>query len=198
MQSVRQWIADWSGTFLFFALILAARSSFADHYFVPTGSMEHTLVPGDHVVVNKMAYGLRLPFTRLEVIDQGTPARGEVVVFDSPEDGTRLIKRVVAVSGDLIEVNQGRLSINGRALAQGPHTEVEVFGERIARLNLADGGGPNVRPQRVPEGYVVVIGDHRGDSMDSRHFGLVEADAAYGKALGVVYRRQQGFLWQRL
>src|SRR5690606_26774587 len=94
----------------------AARSSLADHYYVPSGSMEYALLPGDRVIVNKTAYGLRLPLTTIDVIEGKPPERGDVAVFDSPRDGTRLIKRIVAVGGDVVSVKEGLLSINGRTL----------------------------------------------------------------------------------
>src|SRR5690606_26076009 len=72
------------------ALLTAARSSLADHYYVPSGSMEYTLLPGDRVIVDKTAYGLRIPFTTIDLIDGDPPERGDVAVFDSPRDGTRL------------------------------------------------------------------------------------------------------------
>ena len=77
-------------------VVLAGRSSLADHYIVPSGSMEPTLVPGDRVLVDKMSFGIRLPFSEIVIIEGETPRAGEVVIFDSPEDGVRLIKRVVA------------------------------------------------------------------------------------------------------
>ncbi|RKI32332.1 signal peptidase I, partial [Corallococcus sp. AB049A] len=80
-------------------LLAAARDTLANHYVVPSGSMQPTLQPGDRVVVDMRAYGLRLPFTGKELMATGVPQRGEVAVFDSPADGTRLIKRVAAVAG---------------------------------------------------------------------------------------------------
>ena len=82
--------------------IMAGRSALADHYYVPSGSMEYTLIPGDRVFVDKRAYGLRIPFTNIELA-QGDPVRrGDIVIFDSPRDDVRLIKRIVAVGGDAI------------------------------------------------------------------------------------------------
>ena len=97
-----------AGNFLLLLLgLMAARSTLADHYYVPSGSMEPTLVPGDRVVVDKMAYGMRVPFTQIHVTGGDAVTRGEVVIFDSPRDGTRLIKRIVAIGGDEVIVNNG-------------------------------------------------------------------------------------------
>ena len=176
--------------------VLAARSSLADHYLVPSGSMEFTLLPGDHVIADKTAYGLRTPFLGWKLSEGARPARGEVVIFDSPEDGSRLIKRIVAIEGDLVELRGGRLSIDGHKLAAS--AEVELFGERSAELNLSFGGGPDLGPVRVPAGKVLVIGDSRGNSRDSRIFGFVPAEEIYGRAGVVFYRSDSGFLWKPL
>ncbi|AKC86586.1 signal peptidase I [Pseudoxanthomonas suwonensis] len=179
-------------------LLGTARASFANHYHVPSGSMQPTLQAGDRVVVDMSAYGLRVPFTRHVLVERGRPQRGDVVVFASPRDGTRLIKRVVAVAGDRVELYDGRLSINGLPLADADGGEAERFGARVARLDLADGGGPDIPGVVVPPGHVLVLGDHRGDSVDGRWFGFVEADALYARAVAVYWRRGEGPGWQRL
>ena len=168
---------------IFMLGLLIARSSFADHYLVPSGSMENTLFPGDRVVVDKRAYGLRVPFTLTRIMPGEAPARGDVVVFDAPDDGTRLIKRIVAVGGDVLEVRRGRALINGAP------------GDEKAAIDLRKGGGPDVAPVRVPEGHVFVMGDFRGNSRDSRFFGFVREDRIYAKAARVYYRAGEGLVW---
>src|SRR5690606_18576578 len=96
------------------ALLVVARSSFANHYHVPSGSMEPTLRPGDRVLVDMSAYGLRLPLGGPQVLARGRPVPGDVVVFRSPADGTRLIKRVVAVGGQQVALVDGHLHVDGR------------------------------------------------------------------------------------
>lgn len=177
-------------------LLLLARTSFANHYQVPSGSMEPTLLPGDRVVVDMSAYGLRIPYTDVQLVHRGVPRRGDVVVFKSPADGTRLIKRVVAVAGDRVELREGRLSIDGVPLAGPARADVEVYGERSARLGLDMGGGPDIGPTRIPPGKLLVLGDHRGNSIDGRWFGLVDAETVYARALAVYWR--DGFVWERL
>lgn len=180
---------EWLPVLLFLLLVLIARSTLADHYHVPSGSMEPSLVPGDHVVVDKAAYGFRFPFTNHVLLAGDSPRAGDVVIFDSPVDGVRLIKRVVAVGGDVVAVRDGRVWVNG---------VIEHYDGRAVPLNLAAGGGPDLAPVQVPEGQVLVLGDHRGNSRDGRFFGFVPAASLYGKATGVFWRRGSGPTWQTL
>ena len=197
----RRKLTAWARELLILGLllggILAARSSLADHYVVPTGSMEHTLYPGDRVVVDKRAYGFRVPFTRFEVGSGKAVHRGDVVIFDSPYDGTRLIKRIVAVGGDRVLLQNGRLWINGVALADSGIPNVERFGDTLAVLRLDHGGGPDYE-HVLPAKTLLAIGDHRGNSRDGRFFGLIGEDDVYARALGVYYRRGEGFVWRPL
>ena len=191
---VRRWAREGAILGLMIVGILAARSTLADHYYVPSGSMEYTLVPGDRVLVDKRAYGYRLPFTNIDVI-AGTPVqRGDVVIFDSPRDGVRLIKRIVAVGGDHVVLSNGRLAINGNLLASSETPDIELFDGKRVSLNLADGGGPPLDLQ-VPRGQVLAIGDHRGRSADSRVFGTVSEREIYGRAIAVYYRSGEGLSW---
>lgn len=179
--------------------LLAFRSSLADHYYVPSGSMQPTLIPGDRVVVDKRSYGLRLPFTDWQLTDGNAVQRGEVVIFDSPRDGTRLIKRIVAVAGDRVVVRNGQLHINGLSMADAQHVDVEIFGDRLVRLDLSDGGGPDYAGE-IPEGKLLAVGDHRGNSLDGRIFGLIDEASVYGRAVAVYYRggSDGGFVWRKL
>lgn len=194
----RRWLAEYFPFLAMLVLLFAARDSLANHYKVPSGSMEPTLVPGDRVVVDMRAYGVRLPFTEIELRDGASPQPGDVVVFASSEDGTRLIKRLVAVGGQTVALSDGRLQIDGRPLRIDGQIEAERFGERIAQLNLREGGGPDIAPTRIPEGMALVLGDHRGNSADGRYFGLVPINALYGKAIAVYHRSGEGFGWIQL
>src|SRR5215216_3181778 len=107
--------------FLLMILIVSSlRSALADWNDVPTGSMKPTIEVGDRVVVNKLAYDLKLPFTTIELFRWANPKRGDIVVLFSPVDGTRLVKRVVALPGDKVEMRDNQLFVNGRIAKQSP------------------------------------------------------------------------------
>lgn len=191
-------VREWFPTVMAIVLLFAVRSSLADHYHVPTGSMEPTLMPGDRVMVNKMAYGIEIPFTDIRVTDGDPVKPGEVVIFDSPADGKRLIKRVIAVSGDTVAVTNGRVLLNGQLIASNAQLDVENYGDREVQLNLEHGGGPELASVTVPDGKVLVMGDHRGRSHDGRSFGFIDESIIYGRALAVFHRRNEGFDWLKL
>ncbi|QSX78490.1 signal peptidase I [Agrilutibacter solisilvae] len=196
---VRAWLRhEGRPLLLMLVLLTLARTSFANHYTVPSGSMEPTLVPGDHVVVDMSAYGVRVPFTDTVLLPRDAPARGDVVVFKSPADGERLIKRVVAVGGDTVSVLDGHVTINGQPLSTAQAPDLERFGARSAQLNLDAGGGPDVLALTLPPGQVLVMGDHRGRSLDGRFFGLVPARSLYARAVGVYWRSGEGPVWKKL
>ncbi len=157
------------------------RSSLADHYRVPSGSMQPTVEIDDRVVVHKAAYGLRLPWSDVWLGDVAMPERGDVVVLTSPEDGRVLLKRVVAVAGDVVEVRGGDAIVNGVV-------------ERRARL---PGEGPPFGPARVPDDMLLVLGDNRGNSHDGRSFGFVSRRDVLGRAVAV-YLRDGSLDWIRI
>lgn len=185
------WKSEAWSLLMVLALVTAARSSLADHYYVPTGSMEYSLLPGDRVLVDKTAYGFRIPLTKIDLFGARTPERGDIAVFDSPYDGTRLIKRIVAVGGDRVSLIDGRLTVNGTPL--GDRTR-EQFGAKAALLNLRDGGGPDIEELLVPPGMVLALGDHRGNSLDGRYFGLIDEHELFGRAVAI-YFRDGSFTW---
>jgi signal peptidase I len=184
------------------ATLFAARASLADHYVVPSGSMEPTVAVGDHVCVNKLAYGLRVPESELYVLPASGPARGDVVVLDSPTDGEVLLKRVVAVPGDHVAVTGGRVTIDGvdgvavptaaADVTLGPTRDdrsgdalLEQLGRHVHRVSLDFGGGPDLPRTVIPAGRYLVLGDNRGNSRDGRYFGLVSRGAILGRAEAV-------------
>lgn len=195
---LRRWTREALPTVALLLLLLLARTSFANHYLVPSGSMQPTLQPGDHVAVDMSAYGVRLPFTDIQLLARDQPRAGDVVVFASPADRTRLIKRVVAVAGDEVELRGGQLRVNHAWLAMPGLPVREHFAQAVAELDLDAGGGPDIAPMRIPPGKLLVLGDHRGNSADGRFFGLVDAGTVYGRALAVFWRSGEGPVWRSL
>ena len=172
------------------AAVFSARSSLADHYYVPSGSMLPTVHVDDRVFVNKLAYGVRVPFFDLYALNLTRPAHGDVVVLTSPEDRVTLLKRVVAVPGDRVTVSEGQLQLNGRSvpISTREGETLEQLGNHAHGLDLDYGGGPTFGPVLVPAGQFLVLGDNRGNSHDGRMFGFVRMDSIIGRASGVFFR----------
>jgi len=186
----RRWIREAISLAVTLGVVLAGRAALADQYVVPSGSMEPTVQVGDHIVVAKASYGLRVPFTDKYLVHFRPPHRGEVVVLDSPEDDHVLLKRVAALPGDEVQVQRGALIVNGVPVAwkQTPDGVEELSDAGPHLLGLDRGGGPDFGPTRVPDGKLLVLGDHRGDSRDGRYFGFVETNTVLGHALGIFWR----------
>lgn len=181
-------------------VVLSARSSFADHYYVPSGSMLPTVEIGDHLVVNKLAYGLRLPFTEIYLWENGGPREGDVVVLESPQDGTILLKRVVGIPGDDVEVRGGKLTIDGHPIAVTDDAGKlrEALGAHAHGIRLTYGGGPDWGPEKLGKDQYLVMGDNRGESHDGRAFGLVTRESILGRAVAIYWRKKGGFTWDSL
>ena len=179
-----------------FALVLmSARSSLADHYRVPTGSMLPTVEIDDRIVVNKAAYGLRVPFTNTYVTEFEGPQVGDVVVLDSPEEDKVLLKRVIGIPGARVEVRGGRITLDDKLapIEEKPDGLYEQLGGVLHPIRLTRDGGPDWGPVTIPDGRYLVMGDNRGESHDGRTFGLVEREAIHGRAIGVYWR--SGPIW---
>ncbi len=195
---------DWLRSVVFIVLAVTAfRSAVADWNDVPTGSMKPTILEGDRIVVNKLAYDLKIPYTRWQIAQWGDPARGDIIVLSSPADGRRLVKRVVGVPGDTIAMNRNRLVVNSKPVVYSPIDPELVVAfdpqgnHRVLASEELDGhshammitpGARTLRsfePIEVPDGQYFLMGDNRDESFDSRHFGLVDRGQIYGRALAV-------------
>ncbi|MBX3362295.1 MAG: signal peptidase I [Phycisphaeraceae bacterium] len=139
-----QQLMEWVKAFVFALVVMVPlRSSIVDWFDVPSGSMEPTIVPGDRIFVNKLAYGLRVPLTDEPcrwITKWNSPARGEIVICYSPEDGTRLVKRIIGIAGDTIELRAGKLFINGTESEYGPledEIQRQIDGGRFGVMRFA-------------------------------------------------------------
>jgi len=202
MQFWRGW--GWS---LLLALVLATsiRSAIADWNIVPTGSMKPTILEGDRIFVNKLAYDLKVPYTTWHLASWSDPQRGDIVVFFSPSDGTRLVKRVIGLPGDVIFMDNNRLFINGEAvryeavdpgsigqIAPGQRSSYFFFNENMDGEKHSVMFAPSRLSRRsfgsiiVPQGRYFLMGDNRDESADSRYFGFVERGRIVGQATAIV------------
>lgn len=197
---------EWRLTIFFIVfVIIPVKSSLADWNWVPTGSMNPTILEGDLIFVNKMAYDLRLPLTLHSLVKFSDPKRGDIVVCFSPEDDTRLVKRVIALPGDTIELRNNALFLNSLQL-----TYSQINSEQPAYISSKQREGyilaqeyidgvehaikitPSVRAMRnfasitIPKDSYFVMGDNRDNSRDSRYFGFVQRKLIVGKAKGII------------
>ncbi len=181
---------------LFVILMVLFRTSLADWNVVPSGSMKPTIVEGDRIWVNKLAYDIRVPLTHLSLIHLADPKRGDIVVFDSASADKRLVKRVIGLPSETVSMTDNVVSINGRALPY--HLEesdngVLAMRETLGRLNhliwidtrLA-GRESSFPPVTVPAGQYLVLGDNRNNSADSRYIGFVPRNEIIGRTRDVV------------
>lgn len=180
---------------IFVVLMSLFRSSLADWNTVPTGSMKPTILEGDRILVNKMAYDIRIPFTHHSLYKTSDPARGDIIIFDSKVSGVKLVKRVIGTPGDVVELNNNQLSINGVQLSyenisSTPSTEDQrenLLGvEHSVRVNKASTSLSSFQSVRVPAGYYLALGDNRDNSSDSRVIGFVPRDEIVGRTKSVV------------
>jgi signal peptidase I len=181
-------------------IITSFRSAVADWNDVPTGSMKPTIFEGDRIVVNKLAYDLKIPFTTVRIASWANPSRGDIVVLYSPVDGKRLVKRVVGLPGDTVSMIEDRLIVNNVVISYSPPPPDLVAGltpggsgKMIAAENIGDRSHavmiphgahcrPTFSPVNVPEDSYFLMGDNRNESFDSRFFGPVQRDRIVGRA----------------
>ena len=210
--SQRLW-QEWLRPLILVVAVMAPlRSAVADWNDVPTGSMKPTILEGDRVVVNKLAYDLKVPFTTWHLAQWDDPERGDIVVFWSPADGKRLVKRAVGVPGDKIELRDNMLVVNGvpakyEPLPQNIVTQLSLgdqfaaqFAEEFApgtpnHAVMAKPYAPAMRsfgPVIVPPGQYFVMGDNRDESYDSRWIGFIERRRIVGEAVAIAFSLDRG------
>lgn len=195
MKKIVQYVRSRDFTFYvaFLLVLVCVRSSVFASYHVPTGSMNPTILEGDFFFTNKLAYRLKVPFTKTSVFEWSIPARGELIIFKFPENERELYtKRVIGIPGDIIEMRRGRLVINGRAVDREPAGTKDgktLYKESLngreytiqhipGRNYMAD-----MPPVTVPDGHLFVMGDNRDNSYDSRGWGCVPLGNVEGELI---------------
>lgn len=198
-----------------FALVL--RWLFVEAYVIPSESMLPSLLVNDHIFVNKINYGVRIPFSKSWLLKLNSPKAGDVIVFNYPEDeSVAFIKRIIAVPGDVVVYEAGVLKINHKVIAKeipldfkildfindnelpGGKSEYNFFHENISGKDYGillkrEGEHKDLAPTLVPEGHYLVFGDNRDNSKDSRYWGFVPEENIFGKAMFVWLSCDQTF-----
>ncbi|HBL23880.1 MAG TPA: signal peptidase I [Deltaproteobacteria bacterium] len=166
-------------------IALVVRSFVIQAYKIPSGSMEPTLLVGDHLLVNRMSYVIKMPFVDTVLFSTGKPQRGDIIVFRYPEDPSKdYIKRVIATEGESVEIKNKAVFINGRKINDTwGHFRPDSFTSR-GLLPFID--KDNIPPITVPKDSYFVMGDNRDNSLDSRYWGFVQKQHLVGKAL-IIY-----------
>jgi signal peptidase I len=199
MRALRGFLLRNRGFFFFLLGMLMFRSALADWNTVPTGSMQPTIRIGDRIVVDRMAYDLRVPFTHFSLLHRADPRRGDIVIIDSAATGDRLVKRVIGVPGDRIALRGNVLYVNGHAAQYRPVSVTGIAADLAQPASYADESigdwhhlvrlarylpspASNYGPVTVPAGHYLAMGDNRDDSYDSRYFGFVPRAEIVGRA----------------
>jgi signal peptidase I len=195
-------------------LALIIRTVFFEAFEIEGPSMEPTLLNGDRVVVAKFYYGLFLPFQDQSTFSWGQPQPGDVVIIKSPADNVDIVKRVIGIPGDTIEIREDEIIRNnqrmnmrdigpctqGRGKFRAPQCRVRM--SKIGNEEYLNSGVAlyqNRFPLRVPEKHIYVLGDHRDSSNDSRSIGMIPFNRLKGKALAIYWSNDQdGFRWNRI
>ncbi|MDD2701467.1 MAG: signal peptidase I [Sideroxydans sp.] len=197
---MKKWLRENKGFLLFILLLGIFRTAVADWNPIPSGSMRPNLLEGDVVFVNRLAYDLKLPLTDVVLAHLNDPRRGDIVTFTSPADGKRLIKRLIALPGDRVEMRNKQLLINGEpaeydllsltteTLSQGQDLPAVRLSEKVAGKQRVIQWLPDLHratdfaPMVVPEDRFMMLGDNRDNSVDSRYIGLVPRNVLIGRA----------------
>ena len=200
---------DWWGFVVFIILMLIFRSAIADWNHVPSGSMKPGILEGDRLIVDKISYDIRWPFTLNRIARWNHPERGDIVTFPSPHSRDLLIKRVVGIPGDEVKLVRNQLVINGVTAQYSSLSEQEIsafamrnassyeflyediLGDRRvvlwAKRRSRDHAPYNFGPVTVPEGHYFMMGDNRDRSSDSRSIGFIERRRVIGRAHSVAF-----------
>ncbi len=214
-ETLKSWWVEWRLFLLFVLILFTFRSTIADWSHVPTGSMKPTLMEGDRILVDKLAYDLRFPFLHYRLKTWDHPKRGDIVIFPSPETEELYVKRVVGIPGDIVALKNNRLVVNNQPVNylkddQGVGEvlntedkedfvvlEEDLIGKKhsvmISRYYRS--AASNFPPIQVPEGQYLVLGDNRDNSRDSRFIGFIDRERIRGKATRVIISLNSDDYW---
>jgi len=193
---MREWLRSNRGFIAFLLCFALFRTAVADWNPIPSGSMRPNLLEGDVVLVNRLAFDVKLPLSDVIVAPLAEPRRGDIVTFSSPRDGTRLIKRIIALPGDVVEMRNELLFVNGQSASYSEVDFVtepdnltamrttELAGKTQRRIQWLEGveAKDSFGPVRVPADHFLMLGDNRDNSADSRYFGFVPRHLLIGRA----------------
>lgn len=200
-KNIPQILKENKSLLLFISLMLVFRSAVADWNDVPTGSMKPTIVEGDRILINKMAYDLKLPFSQYSLIKFADPLRNDIVIFESKAADKRLVKRVIGIPGDTVSLHKNQLMINQdsanyKLIAQQSNftlSEEHIAGNsHLIRTQVKPGHAKSYQlasfhPLTIPKGFYLVMGDNRDNSADSRVIGLVPRNEIIGRSTMVAF-----------
>ncbi len=199
---------EWRAFILFIVVMLVFRSAIADWNQVPTGSMKPSILVGDRIVVDKVAYDLRVPFTLMRIVRWAEPQRGDIVTFPSPLDETLYIKRVIGLPGDIVELRNNHLHVNGEAARYRELSALDIdaldidnksryvfyyeeFGAMshivMLRRDRTTSKYQSFPPTEVPQHSYLMLGDNRDNSGDFRVIGWVERERIIGRAHAIAF-----------
>jgi len=201
IKTISRWVNVNKSLLIFISLMLVFRSAVADWNDVPTGSMQPTIVEGDRILINKLAYDLKLPFSQRTLIKLSDPKRNDIVIFQSTAADKRLVKRVIGLPGDTVAMVNNQLLINQQAARYqlvSQHQNFVLSEERIAgnshliRTQVQPGAASpsrlaNFSAITIPTDFYLMMGDNRDNSADSRVIGLVPRDEIIGRSNRVAF-----------
>jgi len=180
------------GTIALLFVLLAVRSTLANQYLVPTGSMLPTIAIGDRIYTNRIAYDLKFPLSNVILKEIGDPKRGDVVVFESPkEEGLILVKRLIAIPGDHMRIKKGFVELNGKRLDDFNGASLDYYEQLDGHRYHIQRKAEEMRDEKleftVPANHYFMMGDNRDHSADGRYFGFVERKLLIGRADRVLF-----------
>ena len=213
-ETMNEWWKEWRTFLLFVLFLFSFRSTVADWSHVPTGSMKPTIMEGDRILVDKLAYDLRFPFLHWRMKTWADPERGDIVTFPSPETEELYVKRIIGMPGDTVSMVDNRVFINNKPLQYKVDEEniaavlnefdfknfvvVEEQLEGRPHSMMVSKYGSSVssfEKEIIPEGAYLVLGDNRDSSKDSRFIGFIDRERIRGKATKVIISLDSDNYW---